>query len=81
MENIMNFPLFHNGSILVSIGSLRWSVFNTDKCTGMMNENAHESFNLKFEINVKVWVNSENWGVFFTSRGWPQALLVCCDRT
>ena len=79
MESAMYIHFFRNGFVLIWISWLKWSVYNTHQCTSMMKMYAHESFSLKFEINIKIWVYSEHWGVLFASRGWPQASQVCCD--
>ena len=79
MESPMNIRLLRNGSVLVWISSLRWWVHNTHQCTSMMKENADESFNLKIEIVVKIWVYCDNWGAFCADRGWAQASQVCCN--
>ena len=54
MENFVNTRLFRNASVLVWINSLGLSINNMYQCISMIIENAHESFSLKFEIDVRV---------------------------
>ena len=54
MKSSMEIRFFRSGSVLVWINSLGYSAYDIDQCTNKMNELAHESFSLKFELNIRV---------------------------
>ena len=76
MECSMNTQLFRNSFILFWSISKKWSVYNMEQSTRKLNENSYETFILKFELNLEVWVHSEYWSVSNASRRWLQASQV-----